>query len=437
MQRPRTFHIVTFGCQMNLADSSTLASALMTRGLSRVESEDEADLIVVNTCSVREKAEQRAIGRLNEMQRHKRARPHTKLAVVGCMAQRLKDELIEVVPHVDYVLGTDRQFELPDVIDGIEGSSKVMTAFGHEEIDRLAPIKENSYSAFVTISRGCSNYCSYCIVPYVRGAERPHDPARIVQSIKELVNDGVVEITLLGQNVNSYRSGDLDFPGLLRRVLDETPVERLRFMTSHPKDLSRDLVDLMASEPRLMPHIHLPLQSGSNRVLKKMGRRYTIQQYFETVDYIRARMAYVSLTTDLLVGFPTETREEFEKTLEATRRARYDSAFMFRYSVRPGTAAARMEDDVPEDEKIDRLNTLIELQQAIALECNQREVGRVCESVVEGTSRRSQHLWRARTEANKTVLFAGDGIEVGQVVPVRVSSADAFTLHGALVREDR
>lgn len=434
-QRPRTFHIVTFGCQMNMADSSTLASALLTRGMSRVDREEEADLIVVNTCSVREKAEQRAIGRLNEMQRYKRSRPHMKLAVVGCMAQRLKDKLLTDVPHVDYVLGTDRQFELPDVIEGIEGTSRVMTAFGHEEIDRLAPIKENSFSAFVTISRGCSNYCTYCIVPYVRGAERPHPPARIINSIGELVAEGVVEITLLGQNVNSYRHGDLDFPGLLRRVLAETEAPRIRFMTSHPKDLSRDLVDLLADEPRLMPHIHLPLQSGSDRVLKRMGRRYTVQQYFETVDYIRERMEYVSLTTDLIVGFPSETPEDFEQTLAAVHRAQYDSAFMFRYSVRPGTVAAGFEDDVPEKEKIDRLNRLIELQQSIARECNQREVGRICRSVVEGKSRRSDALWRARTEANKTVLFESDRVAIGQVVSVRIEAADAFTLHGVPARE--
>jgi tRNA-2-methylthio-N6-dimethylallyladenosine synthase len=434
-ERPRTFHIVTFGCQMNMADSSTLASALLTRGLNRVDREEEADLIVVNTCSVREKAEQRAIGRLNEMQRYKRERPHVRLAVVGCMAQRLKDKLVEDLPHVDYVLGTDRQFELPDVIEGIEGTSRVMTAFGHEEIDRLAPIKENSYSAFVTISRGCSNYCTYCIVPYVRGVERAHDPDLIVGSINGLVDEGVVEITLLGQNVNSYRYGDLDFPGLLRRILERTKVPRLRFMTSHPKDLSRGLVDVMAGEPRVMPHIHLPLQSGSNRVLEKMGRRYTVERYFEVVEYIRSRLAYVSLTTDLIVGFPSETHEEFEQTLAVVSRVQYDSAFMFRYSVRPGTAAAQLVDDVPEEEKIARLNELIDRQQEISRERNQREVGRVCRAVVEGTSRRSDRLWRARTEGNKTVLFASNEVAIGQVVPVRIESADAFTLHGSPMRE--
>ena len=417
---------------MNLADSSTLASALITRGYRRVEHERDADLIILNTCSVREKAEERVLGRLGELYQLKRRKESLKIAVVGCMAQRLAGDLKERVPYVDVVLGTDRLFELPDVLEGHEGTDAVMTAFGHEDIDMIQPVRETPYSAFVTISRGCDNYCTYCIVPYVRGKERCHSADHLVDSVRKLVDEGVVEITLLGQNVNSYRHGDTDFPRLLQRVVHETGVQRLRFMTSHPKDLSHKLVDVLADEPKLMPHIHLPLQSGSNRILKIMGRIYTADHYFRIVDYIREKLPYVTLTTDLIVGFPSETDEEYEMTLAAVRRIRYDAAFMFRYSVRPGTTAAKLPDDVPESVKIARLDRLIHIQQEIGHEMNQREVGRIRMSLVEGDSRRSTELRRARTEGNKTVLFRADGAAIGSVLPIRITTADAFTLHGEI-----
>lgn len=431
-KKVETFHILTYGCQMNLADSSTLATGLITRGYRRVADESKADLIVLNTCSVREKAEQRVFGRLGELSACKRKRPHLRLAVVGCMAQRWGDKLIEKVPHVDYVLGTDRLFELPDVLEGIEGTSSVMTAFGHENMDMIIPSRETPYSAFVTISRGCDNYCTYCIVPYVRGKERAHSADQIVDSVKRMVDEGVVEITLLGQNVNSYRHHDTDFPRLAKRVAGETNIKRIRFMTSHPKDLSKSLVDVMADEPKIMPHIHLPLQSGCDRILEKMGRVYTLGSYLKIIEYIRKKLDYVSITTDLIVGFPTETEQEYEQTLKAVREVLYDTAFMFRYSVRPGTAAAQYEDDVPEAEKIRRLNKLIDLQQQIGRERNQRELNQIRYSLIEGVSRRSRQYLRARTEGNKTVLFKTNGISAGTIVPIRITAADAFTLHGEL-----
>lgn len=432
-KRPETFHISTYGCQMNSADSSTLASTLTTRGYKRVADESTADLIVLNTCSVREKAEERVIGRLGELYQYKRARPDVHIAVVGCMAQRLAGDLKDRVPHVDYVLGTDRIFELPDVLEGHEGTAAIMTAFGHENMDMIQPVKETPFSAFVTISRGCDNFCTYCIVPYVRGKERSHSADYLVDSVKKLVDEGIVEVTLLGQNVNSYRDNDTDFPRLLERVSSETGILRIRFMTSHPKDLSRALVDVLAQNPKVMPHIHLPLQSGANRILKKMGRIYTIEHYLKIVDYIRAKLSYATLTTDLIVGFPSETEEEYELTLAAVERVRYDSAFMFRYSIRPGTTAAKLEDDVPEDDKIRRLNRLIKLQQQISSEQNQHEIGQVRTALVEGNSRRSETVRRGRTEGNKTVLFNGEHHAVGTLVPVRITAADAFTLHGEVV----
>ncbi len=299
-----TFHLTTFGCQMNLADSSTLRATLESRGYRRVDDESLADLLILNTCSVRQKAERRVIGRLWDLHRHKLKRPHVKIAVVGCMAQRLGQKLIEQVPHVDYVLGTDRLFALPDVIDGIEDTSPVMTAFGHENLDAITPVRETPFSAFVTISRGCDNNCTYCIVPHVRGSERAHSADHIVDSVRRLADEGVLEVMLLGQNVNSYRHGDTDFPRLLKRVAGETGIERIRFMTSHPKDLSQRLIDVMADQPSIMPHIHLPLQSGADRILKEMGRGYTVEHFEGIVQQIRQRLDYVSLTTDLIVGFP-------------------------------------------------------------------------------------------------------------------------------------
>lgn len=426
----RTFHIATYGCQMNLADSSTLTAAMSNRGYRWVDDEQDADLIILNTCSVREKAEQRVMGRLGEISRFKIRRPHMKIAVVGCMAQRLGEQLIQQAPQVDFVLGTDRVFELPDVIEGREGTSPVMTGFGHENIDVITPVKETPYSGFVTIARGCDNHCSYCIVPYVRGKERAHSSDFIIDSVRKLVNEGVVEITLLGQNVNSYSCDGADFPDLLSRVSQETAVRRIRFMTSHPKDLSRKLVDLMASEPKIMPHIHLPMQAGANRVLKRMGRVYTIEHYHDIVEYIREKLDYVCLTTDLIVGFPGETEQEYEQTLDAVRQVKFDSAFMFRYSVRPGTGAAQFDDDVAEEEKIRRLNKLINIQQEISRKRNQRELNQVRFSFVEGASRRDPGVMRARTEGNKTVLFKSDTVAVGSIVPVRIIEADAFTLHG-------
>ena len=432
-KRAETFHISTYGCQMNLADSRTLAASLAARGYRQVQSETDADLIILNTCSVRQKAEERIFGRLGELLGYKKRKPHVRIAVVGCMAQRLGNDLIERTPHVDHVLGTDRLFELPGVIEGDNGTPKVMTAFGHENMDMIEPVKDTPYSALVTISRGCDNYCTYCIVPYVRGKERSHSADYVVDAVRKMADDGVVEVTLLGQNVNGYRHDGVDFPQLLLRVANETSIQRIRYMTSHPKDLSERLVDVMADEPKLMPHVHLPLQSGNNRILDRMGRKYTVEDYFRTIEYIRRRLDHVSITTDLMVGFPSETEQEYEDTLAAVERVCYDAAFMFRYSVRPGTAAAKYPDDVPEDVKIRRLNRLIKLQQRISCETNQREVGRVCYSLVEGRSRRSDEYLRARTEGNKTVLFKAAGVRIGSVLPIRVTEADAYTLHGEVV----
>jgi tRNA-2-methylthio-N6-dimethylallyladenosine synthase len=431
----KSFHIATFGCQMNLADSATLVDVMQRRGHRRVMDPAEADLLILNTCSVREKAEQRVIGRLWTLIKYKQAREGVRIAVVGCMAQRLGRALIEQVPHVDFVLGPDRLFELPDLLVEPPESERVRTTFGYDDIDTVEPVRQTDFSAFVTVSRGCDNYCTYCIVPYVRGRERAHSPRQVVASIRRLVDEGVVEIMLLGQNVNSYRHGEVDFPRLLMRILDETEVPRIRFMTSHPKDLSDGLIDVMAGNDRMMPHVHLPLQAGSDRILKMMGRGYSLSHYLGIVEKLRTRLEYISLTTDLIVGFPSETEAEYRRTLDAVREIEYDAAFTFRYSVRDGTEAAGYDDDVPEEEKIRRLTELIDLQQAISQERNQREVGRVWPCLIEGSSRRSEQQLRARTPGNKIVLFPAAAAPPGTVVPVRITVADAFTLHGEIVEK--
>lgn len=434
--RPRTFHISTYGCQMNFADSSSLSQSLMRQGYVEAEREDDADVIIFNTCSVRAHAEDRVFGRLGEVSRFKKVDPNRRIVVVGCMAQRLGENLLKEAPYVDAVLGPDQMFELTRYLESTDGEPEVDTLLNRKDIDIIEPHRETSYSAFVPISRGCDNFCAYCIVPHVRGRERNHSVSHIRDAVLRMIDDGVVEITLLGQNVNSYIHDDIGFPELLRLLMKETSIVRLRYLTSHPKDMSPELVDVMAEYPdRLMPHVHLPLQAGSDRLLKMMGRRYTRAQYMEKLNYLRERLDYVSVTTDLIVGFPTETEDEFEMTLDAVREIGYDAAFMFRFSPRPGTAAAKLNDDVAETDKIRRLNTLIELQQKIGSERNQREIGRVISSVVEGYSRRSKELARARTDGNKTVLFPATDIKPGEIVKVRVDRADAFTLHGERTEE--
>jgi tRNA-2-methylthio-N6-dimethylallyladenosine synthase len=427
------YKIVTFGCQMNMADSGLLAAFLNGRGYRPVESEEDADLIVLNTCSVRKKAETRVFGRLSELAGLKRKESHKKIAVVGCMAQRLGDKIIRQAPYVDIVLGTDRLFDLPRYVENGTAIPAVHTEFGYEDIEELIPVRDNRYSAFVTISRGCDNYCSYCVVPYVRGEERSYSVSKILSQVDALVEDGVLEITLLGQNVNSYRDGEADFPRLLDRIARETDIRRIRFMTSHPKDMSDRLIEMIEHEPKMMPHVHLPLQSGSDRILKMMGRAYTFSHYFSLTEKLRAAIPDISLTTDLIVGFPSETDEEYRMTLDAVRAVRFDSAFMFRYSIREGTAAAKFDDDVPEKEKIARLVDLINLQKEVAFEKNQSEVGKMRSVLVDGFSRKSNNVLKGKTGGNKTMLFEGSESLIGKIQNIRVTSADSWTLHGERV----
>lgn len=430
----KTYYLHSYGCQMNLADSGILSAAMEAAGYHAVADPARAEVIILNTCSVREKAEERALGRLAELVRFKK-NGRVLVCAVGCMAQRMGKNLLERVPGIDFVLGTERLFELPALLAQRNGAPVVETATGNDlDWAEYPPVSDNPYVAYVTITRGCDNYCAYCIVPYLRGPERHRAAGSIIDDINHLVAAGVREVTLVGQNVNSYRHGDMRFPGLVRMVVRETDLERIRFITSHPKDMSDDLIDLFAVEARLMAHVHLPLQSGSDRVLEKMRRGYTVAQYRRLVDGLREARPDIAVTTDLIVGFPTETEADYHLTLDVVRDIRYDAAFMFRYSVREGTwAAENLVDDVPEEEKLRRLRELINLQKEIAFEVNQTEIGRVRSVLVDGTSRRDDTVWKGKTEGNKTILIESQRHLLGDIVPVRVTRADSWTLHGGPV----
>jgi tRNA-2-methylthio-N6-dimethylallyladenosine synthase len=416
---------------MNLADSGILSSAMEAAGYRPVADPAEAGVIILNTCSVRERAEIRALGRLNELVQFKK-KDDTLVCAVGCMAQRMGDGLIDSVPGVDYVLGTERLFELPHLLARGNGVPLVDIALsGSLSWAEYPPEPDSPFSAHVTITRGCSNYCAYCIVPYLRGPEKHREPQAIVNDVNHLVAKDVSEVTLVGQNVNSYVYDNMEFAALVRRVATDTDIRRVRFVTSHPKDLSDDLIDLFATEPKLMGHIHLPMQSGSDRVLNQMFRRYTYRQYRRLIDKLRQARPDIAITTDLMVGFPTETEAEFQETVDAVRDIRFDAAFMFRYSIRDGTwAADNLEDDIPEKEKLGRLQRLIQLQKEISNEVNQLEVGRIRSVLVDGTSRRDDAVWKGKTGGNKTILFRDSQDLLGEIVSIRILKADSWTLHG-------
>jgi tRNA-2-methylthio-N6-dimethylallyladenosine synthase len=428
--------IQTFGCQMNVYDSEKLKGILLPLGYSITEDERKADVIVLNTCSVREKAEKRAWGRLWDLSRYKSAKPHIALVVIGCMAQRMGEELIRRIPCLDLVLGPDQFFQLPKYLQ--KNMEKPVVAISKSREDfpcevfsqEQLPQRKYKYTAFVAISRGCNNFCSYCVVPYVRGPERHRPAGQIIKEIQLLVDSGCKEVTLIGQNVNSYKYGGYDFADLLQMVNDETDVEWIRFMTSHPKDLSEKLIDKVAILPKVCEHLHLPLQSGSDRILQKMNRAYTSKDYLKLVKAAKEEIDNLSLTTDLIVGFPTEDEEDFQQTLNMVEKVEFDSAFMFRYSIREGTKAASFPDDVYEEVKLKRLHTLIELQKQTSKRKNQEMVGKILEVLVDEVSRRDKNKQKGKTRNNKTVVIEAEKDTLGTITTVEICGADSFTLFG-------
>ena len=436
--------IETYGCQMNVNDSEVVLSILQKAGYARCDTLDQADLILVNTCSVRDNAEQRVLGRLDVFRQEKKRRGGVVVGVLGCMAQRLKEKLLEN-PAVDLVAGPDAYRDLPRLVEAVTASGKQLnTILSHEETyGDIAPVRMDAggVSAFISIMRGCNNVCSYCIVPFVRGAERSRDPESIVREAAALIQGGYKEISLLGQNVDSYcwknpedSSVRVDFAGLLERVALLDPKVRIRFATSHPKDMGDAVLHVMARYPNICKHIHLPVQSGSNVMLERMNRKYTREHYLERISRIHEILPDCSVTTDVIAGFSGETDEDHEATMSLFRQVRYDSAFMFQYSERPGTKASRhYPDDVPLAVKTARLSEIIALQNEISLENNSRCIGQCYEVLVEGPSKRSEAELMGRTSQNRTCVFPARGHKAGEYVTVRVLSCTSATLRCEVV----
>ncbi|GFI54482.1 tRNA-2-methylthio-N(6)-dimethylallyladenosine synthase [Alistipes sp.] len=431
----RKLFIETYGCQMNVGDSEIVVSIMQQHGYIYTDRAEEADVVLINTCSIRDNAEQRIWGRLSEMRRLRKQRPSLVVGVIGCMAERLKEQLIEGGHGVDVVAGPDAYRDLPKLVREAEAGGKgVNVMLSQEETyAEIAPVRldRNGVGAFIAIMRGCNNYCSYCVVPYTRGVERSRDAATIVREARELFDNGYREVTLLGQNVNSYRTGDVDFPALLRMVAEISPLLRVRFATSHPKDISDRLLETMASMPNICRAIHLPAQSGSSEMLRRMNRKYTREWYLDRVAAIRRYMPDCAITTDLIAGFSGETEQEHLETLSLMREVGYDFAYMFKYSERPGTFAQRnMADDVPDQVKTRRLSEIIELQNTLSEQSNRRDVGKEFEILVECTSKRSEQQLSGRTSQNKMVVFDRGTHRAGDYVRVRITGCSSATLFG-------
>lgn len=427
--------VETYGCQMNVADSEVIASIMKMAGYDTTESIDEADAVFLNTCSIRENAEQKIWNRLEALGAMKKKR-HGKLiiGVLGCMAERVKEELIEN-HHTDVVAGPDSYLALPDLVAQVElGNKAIDTELSTTETYKdVIPsrICGNHISGFVSIMRGCNNFCHYCIVPYTRGRERSREPESIINEVLDLQKKGYKEVTLLGQNVNSYNFEGLTFPELLRKVARAVPSMRVRFTTSHPKDMSDDTLRVIAEEPNVCRHIHLPVQSGSDRILKLMNRKYTREWYMGRIEAIRRIIPDCGLSTDMFTGYHSETEEDHQLTLSLMRECRFDSSFDFKYSERPGTYASKhLPDDVPEETKIRRLNEMIELQNQLSLENNRACIDQCYEVLAEGHSKRSREQLYGRTEQNKTVVFDKNGHHPGDLVTVRITDATSATLFG-------
>ncbi len=438
-RRPQTYHIVSMGCQMNERDSETIAGMLNEMGMTRQPVREQADLILYNTCCVRENAENKALGNVIWLKELKKDRPDLLICVGGCMTQEkgMAEAMKRNYPFIDLVYGTHNLYRLPEylhrVLRGRAPVVEVVETDG-EIVEGLPEARQSRFSAFVNIMYGCNNFCTYCIVPYVRGRERSREPEAVLEEALRLRDAGVQEITLLGQNVNSYRGGGAEFANLLYR-LDRLEIPRIRFMTSHPKDLSDELIAAYGELKHLMPHLHLPVQAGDDEILRRMNRRYNREHYLDLVRRLRAARPDIGLTTDIIVGFPGETEAQFEQTLSLVDEVRYDSAYTFIYSPRVGTKAASMPDDTPAEEKSRRIQTLIAKQQAITSEILSGMVGTTAEVLVESVSARDAGWVGGKSPRALMVNFPGGEELIGRIVKVRITSAGRNTLRGELVNE--
>lgn len=435
-QFARNVYIETYGCQMNVSDSELMAGILTQAGHHTVANIDEADVILLNTCAIRENAETKVINRLEHLNHRKRREGNLIIGVCGCMAQHLRDKLLEAAPYVDLVMGPDAYRNLPMALNAVVSGD----AFLGLQLDKsedyadIAPIRKEGIRAWLTIQRGCDKMCTFCIVPFVRGRERSLPLKLLTDDVQRLVDEGFKEIVLLGQTVNSYHDGNNDFGELLWRIAEVDGVERVRFTSPHPADATDSMIDAMENCPQVCKQLHLPLQSGSTQVLQRMRRTYTAEQYRDLVSKVRDRIPQIAISTDVIVGFCEETEEDFKQTYDLMKEIRFDSAFMFKYSDRDGTLANKMlPDDVSEEEKARRLNEIIALQEKISGEINQSKIGTTVPVLVEGDSRRDAEQYHGKTDTFKTTVFPKEDAQIGDIVNVKIHSATAHTLIGDIV----
>ncbi|EGT4142578.1 tRNA (N6-isopentenyl adenosine(37)-C2)-methylthiotransferase MiaB [Clostridium perfringens] len=437
----KLFCISTYGCQMNEEDSEKLSGMLKSQGYERTENKEEASIIIFNTCCVRENAENKVFGNLGQLKQLKKKNPNLVIAICGCMMQQvgMADKVLKTFPYVDIIFGTHNAHKFPEYLHRVlQEGVQVKEILNKEEgiVEGLPIDRKSDVKAFVTIMYGCNNFCTYCIVPYVRGRERSRKSEDIIKEIEELVSQGYKEITLLGQNVNSYGKGleeDIDFAGLLRKVNEVKGLKRVRFMTSHPKDLSDDVIMAIKECDKLCEQVHLPVQSGSSRILKEMNRHYDREYYLDLVKKIKSEIPDVTLTTDIIIGFPGETEEDFLDTLRLCEEVGYDSAFTFIYSRRNHTPADKMENQIPDDIKHDRFNRLVEAINKKVVIKNKEYEGKVVEVLVEGPSKNDETKLTGRTRNGKLVNFAGDEKLVGELVNLKIVRAQPFSLIGEIV----
>lgn len=435
----KSYFIETYGCQMNVADSELVEGLLQKEGLRHTDKMEDADFIFVNTCAIREHAEEKVHSQLGRYYRIKKQKPDTIIGVLGCMAQHLKNDILENKPYVDIVLGPDSYRKLPEIIRNRvnETNNIVDTTLSRFEVyDDLFPSRNEGINAWISIMRGCDKFCTFCIVPFTRGRERSRSVKSIISEVKQAVSEGFVEITLLGQNVNSYSHGNDGFPVLLEAVADIDGVKRIRYTSPHPQDINEELLDVMAAHDTICNYVHLPLQAGNNRILKRMNRTYSKEHFTELANLIRKKLPNVGISTDIIVGFPGETEAEFEETLGVMEKVKFDSAFTFKYSLRPGTKAAEFSDYLPEEVKQTRLENVIELQKKHTLERNLDFVNNVETVLVEKESKRSSSQWAGRTDSNKWVIFEKGTVNIKDFVPVLITAAKGISLHGELVQKE-
>ncbi len=429
-------YIETYGCQMNEYDTEIVKTILKRHQYQFIDNPDDADVLFLNTCSVRENAHQKVIQRIYSFKQLRKQKKDVVIGVLGCMAQNLRKDLLDDKLGVDLAAGPDSYKHLPEMLNRVFEQGKKQSDFTlseYETYSDIIPEPEPGINAWIAVMRGCNNFCTFCVVPYTRGRERSRDPFNVLDEVKQLAQKGYKQITLLGQNVNSYRYEQYDFADLIDIVSQVDGIERIRFTSPHPKDFPEKLIEVVAENPKVCKQIHLPLQAGNNRILELMNRTYTREQFMALADHLRARIPHLVLTTDVIVGFPTETEEEFQETLDVMRRVQFDAAFMFKYSERQHTIASRKyPDDVPEEEKTSRITRLVDMQKKIALKKNQEHIGQIFDVLVEGRGKKPNQLL-GRNDGNKIVVFPDNGAKIGDFVQVRIEEVTSNTLIGQAV----